>query len=460
MSRWTGYFLAFMFLALGMVLLSQTTHSRSTPIQQDRLYPHLGNEGYDVQHYTLDLTWDDRTDVLSGTAMLEIIATENRQTFTLDFVGMSVELIQINNQNVDFSRQGRKLTIAPSQPLIEDQQFTTTIQYSGVPQPEMNSGARTPRGWVRVPSGVYVVSEPSGAATWFPSNDHPTDKATFTFRITVPFGYQVAASGLRQAIIENAETSTYVWEASDPTATYLATVNIGDFIEVERSGPNGLPLRSYFPNTAVGRVLSQRSDQLDEMISFFSETFGTYPFEAYGIIVFDEFHNANEMQTLPVFNPQLVTERVMVHELAHQWFGNAVTLADWEEIWLNEGFATYAEYLWWQHTLGQDVEVDLYTQSGYDSVSKMPPPIPPPPENLFAISAYHRGAWTLHALRLRTGDAAFFEILRTYFARFDDSAASTADFVEIAEEISGQNLDAFFRQWLREAMPPPVPGLD
>lgn len=425
----------------------------------DRLYPHLGNAGYDVQHYTLDLQWDDTSDELSGTATLEIIATERLPHFTLDLDGMTVERVSVDGQVASFARSGRKLTITPQAMLMNEQPFTVQIAYHGIPQPDMNSGARSPRGWVRTPNGVYVVSEPSGGATWFPCNDHPRDKATYTLNITVPRAYGVAASGLLQGVTYNDDWALYQWEASDLTATYLVTVNIGDYIVMRRESATGLPIRSYFPNDALGQRLASDLDELDAMIDYFSEIFGAYPFEAYGILVEAYFRSANEMQTLPVFNPNFVNERVMVHELAHQWFGNAVSPADWEDLWLNEGFATYSEYLWAQHKYGADVRHSLYSEAGYQSVKAMRPPVPPPADNLFNISAYHRGAWTLHALRLRVGDTAFFEILRAYFTAFDDDAATTEDFIAIAEAISGEELTAFFRAWLYELSPPPVPEL-
>jgi aminopeptidase N len=221
----------------------------------------------------------------------------------------------------------------------------------------------------------------------------------------------------------------------------------------------GLPLRSYFPNTATGWNLSERDYKLEQIIDVFSELYGEYPFEAYGILVIDEFPNANEMQTLPVFNTNAISERVMVHEAAHQWFGNHVTLGDWSEIWLNEGFASYSEFLWREAAYG-DESSDLISREGYNYVRTLPPPIPPQPDNLVPVTVYHRGAWTLHALRLKVGDETFFTILRTYFARYGGSHAHTEDFVAIAEELSAQDLQVFFQGWLYDPVPPPVPELE
>lgn len=443
-------------LLFGMLLIGENGGSQTAG---DRLYPHLGNAGYDVQHYDLDLTWDDETDVLNGVASLDVIATQRLRHFSLDLAGLEAEYVLVDGEGAGFEQEGRKLVITPSVALAEGQLFRVEVTYSGVPQPDYNSGAGTPRGWNRIPDGVYTVSEPSGAATWYPCNDHPTDKATYRFRVTVPPAYMVAATGTQQHVEDNGDTVTYTFVARDPVASYLVGVHIGDYILVRGMTSDGVPLRSYFPNTPQGQQRAARDYRLDEIISFFSETFGGYPFETYGILLVEEYPNANEMQTLSVFNIDFVDERVMVHEVAHQWFGNHVTLADWSEIWLNEGFATYAEYLWLEHEYGSFVAGNLFTEAGYRQVSEMRPPIPPPANQLFHASGYLRGAWTLHALRLRVGDEAFFEILRTYFARFGGGHASTEDFIAVAEAGSGDELGAFFRAWLYEPAPPAVPEL-
>lgn len=424
----------------------------------DSLYPHLGNGGYDVQHYTLDLTWDDETDMLSGNAKLDIVATQNLSAFTLDLEGLTVERIEVNEQFANFQHRGRKLTITPQTPIDNQQHFTVQVYYSGVPQPDLNSGAGTPRGWVRGQSGVFVVSEPSGAGTWFPCNDHPTDKATFSLRMTTPAKYTVAASGLLQSIEDQAETRTHIWETSDLTATYLYTVNIGEYIVQEYAGYNGLPMRNYFVDTPRGRTISRQDHGLDSMIEVFSEMIAPYPFEAYGFLVTEDFPRANEMQTLPVFSPNSVSERVHVHELAHQWYGNDVTLGDWGDIWLNEGFATYMEYLYAQAVYGETANT-IFNAAGYARVQVMRPPKDVDPANLFNISVYWRGGWTLHALRLRIGDEKFFEFLRTYYQEFSGSHATTDGLIALAETISGEDLSEFFQGWLFDATPPPVPEM-
>lgn len=449
--------IGFFIVMFSTLMIGPTNPEPGATTAGDRLFPHLGNGGYDVQHYLLDLAWDDASDILSGRATLTIEATQDLSAFTLDLDGLHVESITVDGDDAVFEHSGRKLTITLPQAIADGQLYTTAVTYGGIPRPDPDSGTSSARGWNRTENGVYVVSEPSGGGTWFPSNDHPTDKATYTLRMTVPAGYMVAASGLQQDVIDNGDTTTFVWEVSDLTATYLLTLNIGDYVLVESQTARGLPLRSYFPNTPLGQQLAQRDYQLEQIIDTLSDIFGEYPFEAYGILLETGFPNANEMQTLPIFHVSFIDERVMVHEASHQWFGDHVTLADWSDIWLNEGFATYAEFLYDERVNGV-TETNLFSPNGYNYVRTLPPPSPTA-ESLFPATVYHRGGWTLHALRLKVGDEIFFNILRTYFARFGGSHASTDDFIYVAEEISGQDLQAFFQGWLRDPVPPAVPEL-
>lgn len=437
----------------------------------DSYFPGLGNGGYDVQHYTLDLTWDEVTNILSGTVTLEATAIHDLGAFNLDFLGFDINTIRLDDTPADFSRDGRELTIQAAQPLKTGQDFSVAVSYSGVP------GDGVPRyydvfarGWTRHEQGVYVASEPNGAAFWYPVNDHPLDKATYRFEITVPQPYIVAANGLLVETRENDDTITYVWESRDPIASYLVTVNIGDFVVEKAKGPDGLPIRNYFPARLFQQGVLTFS-RTPEMIAFFNEMFGTYPFEAYGVVVADRsLPFALETQTLSLFGSNTAlggasSENVIAHELAHQWFGNSVSLAEWKDIWLNEGFATYAAALWLEHTQGAET-FDRYMRDLYLplatpalALGHFLPPGDPPPDNLFNGGVYVRGAWVLHALRLRVGDEAFFDILRTYYGRFQHANAATADFIAVAEEISGQDLAAFFESWLYDESVPEVPEM-
>lgn len=433
----------------------------------DPYFPLLGNSGYDVQHYTLDLTVDMDDNVIAGTVSIDARTTQDLSVFNLDFYGYTIDTVEVEGQPADFLRRGGELIITPPQTLAEGESFTVEVAYSGQPTGERGYSA----GWVRHARGVFVASEPAGAARWYPVNDHPRDKATYTFRITVPEPYVVAANGLLQEVIDSGATQTYVWETVHPMASYLATVNIGDFVVQTDEGPGGLPIRNYFP-ARLAEDAAPIFDRTDEMIAYFSEVFAPYPFEAYGVVMADTaLFFALETQTLSLFGAEVVpnaltgvvpgwrtsVESVIAHELAHQWFGNSVSPENWEDIWLNEGFATYASALWTEHTLGTEAFED--DMRGYYRFLAMGQYVPgqPPKNNLFNQGVYLQGAWTLHALRLEVGDAVFFDILRAYYDRYQYSNASTADFIAVAEEVSGQDLTALFDAWLFEGGVPPVP---
>jgi aminopeptidase N len=311
-------------------------------------------------------------------------------------------------------------------------------------------------GWIRYRTGIYVASEPSGASTWFPVNDHPLDKATYSFEITVPKPYIVAANGLLKDEIDNGKTVTYLWETTNPMASYLATIAIADFLIYTDEGPNGLPIRHYL-QAGVAPFVEDHVARTAEMIEFFSEIFGPYPFEAYGALYVeaDLGFIALETQTLSLFGLRMLQDRpggpenVVAHELVHQWFGNSVSLARWEDIWLNEGFATYGSFLWAEHLYGREV-LEAIMADQYQALRdrSFTPGDPLHDGSLFNSGVYIQGAWALHALRLEVGDEAFFNILRAYSERYRNSNVTTADFIAVAEEISGQQLDELFNAWL------------
>jgi aminopeptidase N len=447
----------------------------------DPFYPLLGGGGYDVQHYALDITVDMEAQRIEAAAALDVTATQDLSAFNLDLYRLDVTAVTIDGEPAEFTHQRRELNITLPAPIASGESFTAVIAYAGRPTPisEASLGG-VGIGWNFGRGYVYTASETNGAATWYPVNDHPADKATYTMRVTVPAPYVVAANGVLQDTIEDGDAITYVWEMAQPMASYLATVNIDTFV-VDEYEDNGAQIRNYFP-AAVAENAKEVFASQDEMVAYFSEIFGEYPFDAYGAIVTQaDLGFALETQTLSLFGRYVAlnapgeADEVIAHELAHQWFGDAVSPALWRDIWLNEGFATYASWLWYEHSLGAWAlertvdDIVSYLSGDYlreqgvaeadirQQLARIVAPGKAQPGDLFNGGVYVRGALTLHALRLTVGDEAFFEILQTYFERFRHGNATTADFVRVAEEVSGEHLGTFFEEWLYAEVTPALP---
>jgi len=493
-KRSTKLFLPFLLLGFAVLACNQLTGTPIPPTEQpateiatltpvvpeqpadpdagasgmgDSLYPQFGNGGYDVTHYTLDITVNDvATSSLTAITTIEAKAIQDLSSFNLDFIGFEITGLAVNEQPADFDRAGQELTILPSTPLAENETFTVVVEYNGSPEGMQSVALPFQTGWVTIEGGSFVLSEPDGSASYYPVNDHPLDKAFYTFRVTVPEPFEVAANGVLTETTDNGDTTTFLFEARDPMASYLATINIDELDLETMESPSGIPIRNYY-STGLPEDVRKPFARQGEMLVYFSGLFGPYPFEVYGVFVMDaQFGAALENQTLSIFGMDMVdlddvegTELVVAHELAHQWFGDSVSVADWSDIWLNEGFADYAEGLWIEHTQGH-AALDDWIKTQYAQVVQFPeyfpPPGNPPADNLFNGGVYVRGGLTLHALRLEVGDETFFNILKTYAERYKYGNATTDDFIAVAEEVSGKELTEFFNSWLFNEKIPPI----
>ncbi len=431
------------------------------PGVDDPYFPQLGNGGYDVASYHIELEWLAETGSIDATTTIELTPTVALDTFNLDLVGLEVGEVRVDGRPAPHERAGRELTIDPDPVLVAGGPVQVEVRYGGVPQP-LELGSRVfGAGWQTDGRDAYVVAEPAGAATWFPGNDHPTDKATFRFDVTVPEDLVAVANGMLVGETPTGDgRRTFHWVATDQMTTYLASVVIGDLVIEERTAPTGLALRDAYPPEVAAEARVDFS-RVGEMIAVYEDWFGPYPFEVYGQVVVDEpLGFALENQTLSLFGIDFVTgtgalETIVAHELAHQWFGNAVSPATWRDIWLNEGFATYAEWIWEQETGGRSIETSAQATHLFADFGV--PPGDPGPEELFQPTVYFRGALALHALAVEIGDDAFRQLLREWVVRHDDASASTADLLALAEELSGQELDPLFDAWVHGAALPPFP---
>lgn len=418
----------------------------------DPYFPELGNGGYDVLHYLLDLAWDPDREHLQATTTVDAVAVRPLSRFNLDLVGLEVATVEVDGQTAAFDRTGeRELEIAPEAPLAEGDDFQVVVAYEGTPEP-IEGLIEGLGGWQSIDGEVFVAAEPDGAASFYPVNDHPADKACYSFRLTAPDDLVAVANGVQVTSGQRggAEgTLTWEYEALEPMASYLVQVAIANFVIEESESDSGVPLRHVIDED----VHEQGADGLAptaEVMDFFVDLFGPYPFATYGGLVVDDFLGfALETQTLSLFGPNVLREEIIVHELAHQWYGNSVSPATWQDVWLNEGFATYAEWLWSEHADAASVDTIAVARarsagSGLDS-----PPGDPGSGDLFNRTVYIRGALTLHALRHEVGDEVFFEILREWADRYGGSSASSEDFETLAAEIADRNLADLFDVWLR-----------
>ncbi len=423
----------------------------------DSYYPRLGNSGYDVLEVTLDLDFRGLDEGrFEGVAYLTMEAQEPLGSFVLDTGTLDLREVAIGGVAASFVEESpEEHRITPSSPV--EGRFTVMIAYDGVPEPKSDAAIAMGVGLRPAADAWFAVSEPSGATTWFPANDHPLDKATYTVHLTVEGGLVGVSGGLLESV-EPADGggATYTWSSEFTMTSYLVPLAIGDFDRVDRGVVGAVRVRDYV-DPDIDPPLLEDLERVPEILEWMVGVFGSYPFEAYGTLALDtDFGGALETQTMSTHGPHALFERVLVHEVAHQWFGNSVSVADWSDIWLNEGFATYAEWLWIEHDRGRDA-YDEVTAAMYDAYRRFPPPGSPPADDLFNNGVYVGGAWVLHAFRVEVGDDAFFEVLRSWAEEYAYGNGSTEDFVGLASRIVERSLDDFFQVWLSGNGPSSVP---
>jgi aminopeptidase N len=416
----------------------------------DPYFPLAGNGGYHVGHYDLTLRYDPGSRHLDGKAVITARATQRLTRFDLDFKGLTVTALTVGHAKAGFRRDGQELVVTPQRALRKGERFTVTVTYQGKPGPVTDPDGSLD-GWIPTDDGAFVAGEPQGAMTWFPANNHPTDKSSYDFTITVPQGRTAVANGVLLSQRTTHGKTTFRWRQSEPMAAYLATATVGKFKVEQFTTRNGIRVYNAVDSreaAAAAPVLKK----LPSVLEWESKLFGPYPFRAAGSIV-DHAPNvgyALETQSRPVYDraPDLST---LVHENAHQWFGDSVSLTSWKDIWLNEGFATYAEWLYAEQHGGDSAQKafdDLYAKPASDDLWEFPPGDPGSGANIFGTPVYARGAMTLHALRKAVGDRAFFLILRAWATGHRDGHGTTAQFERLAERVSGKNLDSLFHTWL------------
>ncbi|MER8000958.1 M1 family aminopeptidase [Streptomyces sp. NPDC095613] len=435
----------------------------------DPLFPHLGNPGYDVLSYDLDFTYGgDNSKPLDAVTTIDARATQRLDRINLDFTHGKVASVAVDGRPARFATAGEDLVVTPAVPVAEGDRTRITVHHTSDPS---GSGG----GWLRTADGLAMANQADAGHRVFPGNDHPADKAYFTFRVTAPARLTVVANGTRVAKSRAGDIARWTYRTRHPMATELAQVSIGDSAVVHRQGPGGLPLRDVVPaadRTKLEPWLKKTPDQ----IRWMERHVGPYPLETYGVLIAGaETGFELETQTLSLFERRLFTrtefpewyvDSVMVHELAHQWFGDSVTPHRWSDVWLNEGHATWYEALYAQDHAKKSLETrmrEAYRRSDEWRAAGGPPAAPEPPApgeqiSLFRPVVYDGSALVLYALRQEIGKDAFERLERSWVRDHRDATASTADFVELASKTAGRDLSAFFQAWLYAKKTPPMPG--
>jgi aminopeptidase N len=428
----------------------------------DPYLPEHGNGGYRVLHYDLDLDYRVVSNRLTGRAVVTARAVQPLSRFSLDLARLSVRDVRVDGRPAKFDHRAGKLRIKPERPIGYGATFKTEIRYAGKPGPV--SGRWGEIGWDELSDGVLVASQPNGSPSWFPCNDRPDDKASFLVTLTVASAYTVLVTGDLVSRRRGAGTSTWVYEREEPTSPYLMSVQIGRYEMVElASGP--VPQRAAITPRLRG-VLRHDFGRHGEIMAAMQRLFGPYPFREYVVVVADDdLDDPVEAQGMAVFgrnhlDGRRTHERLAAHELAHQWFGNSLTVADWRHIWLNEGFATYAEWLWSGASGGPST--NAHAARWHAWLSTYPADVvvaDPGVDRMFDPLVYKRGALTLHALRAKLGEQVFFSLLRSWVAEHRHRTVTTAQFREHAARYTTGSLDELFSAWLDRPALPPLPRI-
>jgi aminopeptidase N len=454
----------------------------------DRLNPGLGNGGYDVLHYDLRLRYATSapSQGIDGDATIQAVATQSLSSFNLDFGGDAIGTVSVNGKRADFKRTGEELVVTPRDSLPDGRRFTVLITNFTAAPTKINSSLDSTTFFV-TPNGSVTAPQPYGAHLIYPCNDHPRDKATFTFTLDVPAGTDAIANGVEVSHSTQDGRTTWIYEMDQPMATELTQIAVGDWDVSTPQLYKGVVLRNVTApglTTFVQPALALEQRQLDFMVS----RVGSYPFDTYGTLVVDTNPGfALETQTLSLIPiryfaefPQSVWDPgLMMHELAHQWFGDSVSPYSWSDLWLNEGHASWYEFTYAESTGQLEGDTEFYPDpQGYSTLDELmravyahgdewrksfgPVALPksgrPSFRKMFSSNVYHGGALVLYALRQKIGGFAFDRLERTWVDRYRGQSASTEDFIALAAKVSGQDVTSFLRDWLYSETTPPMPG--
>lgn len=428
----------------------------------DPYLPRNGNFGYRVSRYELDLEYKVAINRLTGTATITAVTLASLQNFTLDLSdALSVTKVAVNGRRPShFGTSGGKLHISLPAPLPAGAAMSISVRYGGSPRPIRSLWGEV--GFEELSNGVLVAGQPNGAASWFPCDDHPSSKASYRIQISTDSPYRALANGELVSRRVRAAHTVWTYEQPEPTSTYLITLQIGMY-GTTKLPKAPVPMQAVLPDR-LRATFDHDFGRQPQMMKLFVKLFGPYPLSnGYTVVVTDDdLEIPLEAQGISIFGANHCdgrrgSERLIAHELAHQWFGNSVTVRRWRDIWLHEGFACYAEWLWSEQAGGQTAE--QWALHYHAKLVNSPQNLllaDPGPRDMFDDRVYKRGALTLHALRHTIGDEKFFALLRDWTTRYRHSTVVTDDFTGLAANYAEVSLRPLWKAWLFSTEVPPL----
>lgn len=420
----------------------------------------------DIQHLALDLEVDPAQRSVVGVATLRcVVVAPETSVVVLDAVELQIERVTAGDAEVAFRHDGRKLRIELPRPLAAGAELVLAIAYRGAPRRGLYFIAPD-EGYPQKPLQVWTQGQDEDSRYWFPCIDTPNEKATSELRVTIPAGLFALSNGVLVSDATEGERRTLHWRLEVPHSCYLVTLAIGDFAEITTTWRD-MPV-VYYVERGKEAHAERTLARTPQMLELFSERFGVaYPYPRYAQVFVADFifGGMENTSATTLTDTVLIDERaaldydidaLVAHELAHQWFGDLVTCRDWGEGWLNEGFATYAEYIWREHYEGRDaadLELEEWAEMYFGEDTNryrrtIATKLYDEPIDIFDHHLYEKGGRVLHMLRHHVGDAAFWQALAHYLNKHRHGVVESRDLARAFDEATGRNLDWFFSQWV------------